>query len=109
MKVAVLKLQNGSTDGMGGLRPEHLNDMPCVEVGVSDNLFSRLSTFSDLLLDGNAPDLVLHILYGVVHLSMSKTDCDWIGSSFRRLVSEIVCVRIADKISSRVQTHSIHC
>lgn len=105
-KVAVFNFGNGSSGGLDGLRPQHLKDMLSVELGENGKLLiTRLSTFSDLLLNGHVPDCIIPILYGACLCAFNKKDLSIrpiaIGSTYRRLVAKIACARVSNKLGAK--------
>lgn len=106
VKVAILKFENGSAGGIDGFRPQHLKDMFGFEIGEHRNLvLTRLSTFSDLLLNGKVPEFIIPILSGASLCALNKKDLSIrpiaVGSTLRRLVLKIACARIADELGAR--------
>lgn len=104
-KIAVFNFVNGSSGGLVGLRPQHLKDMLSVELGENGKLMlTRLSTFCDLLFNGNAPDFIIPILYGACLCAFNKKDLSIrpiaIGSTYRRLVAKIACARVSNKLGA---------
>lgn len=108
LKIAVDNFRNGSAGGLDGIRPQHFKDMLSIDTGESGSqLTARLTTFSDLLLHGKAPDFIIPILYGAALCALNKQTGSIrpiaIGSTYRRIVSKIACARVMNELGSELR------
>jgi hypothetical protein len=109
---AIASFPNGSAGGLDAIRRQHLKDLTSDVLGQNKvNLTTSLTNLGTLLLNGEVPSSICPILYGANLCALKKKDGGIrpipVGSTIRRLISKIVCRRIADKLESKFRPHQL--
>lgn len=108
IKKSIMTFPSGSGGGMDGLKPQHLKDMIRSDnVEHSNQLIESLCRFADICLKGNIPSFIVTVLYGASLFGFNKEGDSirpiTIGSSLRRLVAKVACVRISEKLGKHLR------
>jgi hypothetical protein len=109
---AIASFPNGSAGGLDAIRPQHLKDLTSDVLGQNKvNLTTSLTNLGTLLLNGKVPSSICPILYGANLCALKKKDGGIrpiaVGFTIRRLISKIVCRRIADKLGPKFRPHQL--
>ena len=105
---AIQSFPNGSSGGPDGLRPQHLKDLVNNKES-GQGLVTALTSFTNLLLNGNCPDAVMPFFFGGRLIALEKKAGGFrpivVGLTLRRLVSKcansVVSASLQDKFLPR--------
>jgi len=103
---AIRSFHPGSAGRLDAFRPQILKDLTAPSVGAAaDSLLEALTTLVYLGLDGKLPTTFCPIFFGASLTALRKM-CGGIrpvavGNIGRRLVTKIVCARVAPALSGR--------
>jgi len=104
---AIKSFPAGSSDGLDGLRPQHLKDMVSAQTAIAGQLLlTRLAYFTNTVLSGKVPIAVRPVFCGVSLRVLSKKDGGIrlivVGCTLRRLVAMMTCSAVLDRVAQRL-------
>ena len=109
---AIHSFPNGSSSGIDGLRPQHLNDLISTSAGdAGQRLLNIITKFCNFILNGKINADICPIFYGASLIALNKKDGGLrpiaIGNVFRRLVAKLACSSVRSDLGVHLRPYQL--